>query len=1019
MKPISRVLEFLAIVRSRMIRVALAESVCIALSSIALLMILGALSAYGGEGSGGLLYGLYAFTFIATAGSCYYFGRKWWNWRQPRQIALYVESRFPAFQNTLISSVELGALPPGHPNLRGLSQDLIDHTILSAEEISGQAKPEMLVGQDRLRLLQKAVLAIATCSAVLFLLIPDILNEGWTKLTGETTETAPLLVPVTPHQFVDSLVGDVEADYVYPAYTRLPPVTTRDGTGDLRGIPGTQVVWKGKTDRDVHSGYLQLEQGSNIPIAIGSNRNVSAQLTLTESTRYKIVLLDDAGVQFEESQSHAIDIVEDSVPLTSILSPEEDIEVNLEDQVVLVYQANDDYGLGMINLAYSIPGEDKPRTKRVERLDGERSFRGDALLDIADLNVQPGDTIQVWIEALDENSVTGPGKGLSSTINVKIWSPKEKHDQLVDDLAKVVEAFIVLLADRLEAPIAPNAALKYQAGVDAISAIHQKTGMTLELLETMISRVNEDPLMPNEVRGDITDMLERHQALHLTESHLLRTTVAQWRIQTEHIQLLASHNNDTIATFEKDILALDRLIDRLREDKLKEQTRDLLSQQDELIRLLEELKSAESAELSQQAQAMVDQLQDQLDSMMNQLMKQAKNLPYENFNPGALDPEGTQNDISNFKDMLDAIREKLAEGDIAGATELAQNLQQQMTEMMAMMEQGLEGTSMAGGNSELQKEMLSLDQDLSEIIRDENEIFRDTSDVSDAVRNAMDQQSREQMDRFIQEELQKVEQLRKNLSKVNPETLDQESREQLDAAKDMTRDLQDILGHEDWKKGEEIAQELAGECNSMSSDVSRAAARAKDGRTAKNLKDAKQKLKRSEALAEEIIQDLKGLAPDPTNFMTPEERKELESLAERQKKTNKKLKKIGQNLKKSKSVPPNVEQAFSDLLKDVEESMDGAEKQLQSKNPQKAGQHEEAALEKLGRARKKIQQMLQPQNKRMGIGPNPNTEDTDIPKPEDYAVPEAFRKEMMKAMKENAPRQYQERIKRYYEELVR
>ena len=36
-----------------------------------------------------------------------------------------------------------------------------------------------------------------------------------------------------------------------------------------------------------------------------------------------------------------------------------------------------------------------------------------------------------------------------------------------------------------------------------------------------------------------------------------------------------------------------------------------------------------------------------------------------------------------------------------------------------------------------------------------------------------------------------------------------------------------------------------------------------------------------------------------------------------------------------------------------------------------------------------------------------------------YAVPEAFRKEMMKAMKENAPRQYQERIKRYYEELVR
>ena len=61
-------------------------------------------------------------------------------------------------------------------------------------------------------------------------------------------------------------------------------------------------------------------------------------------------------MRFEESQSHAIDMIEDNHPVASVLSPEDDIEVNLEDQVVLVYQANDDYGLAMINLVYSIPG---------------------------------------------------------------------------------------------------------------------------------------------------------------------------------------------------------------------------------------------------------------------------------------------------------------------------------------------------------------------------------------------------------------------------------------------------------------------------------------------------------------------------------------------------------------------------------------------------------------------------------------------------------------------------------------
>ena len=141
-------------------------------------------------------------------------------------------------------------------------------------------------------------------------------------------------------------------------------------------------------------------------------------------------------------------------------------------------------------------------------------------------------------------------------------------------------------------------------------------------------------------------------------------------------------------------------MDRLREQKLLDQTRDLVTQQAELMELLESLRSDASEERAEAAVAMLDQLQSQLDQMMRDLMAQAKDLPYENFNPGALDPQGTHQSISDLRSQMDAIREKLAQGDIEGAMKLAQALQQQMASMMATLEEGLEGFALAGADPE-------------------------------------------------------------------------------------------------------------------------------------------------------------------------------------------------------------------------------------------------------------------------------------------------------------------------------
>jgi hypothetical protein len=54
-----------------------------------------------------------------------------------------------------------------------------------------------------------------------------------------------------------------------------------------------------------------------------------------------------------------------------------------------------------------------------------------------------------------------------------------------------------------------------------------------------------------------------------------------------------------------------------------------------------------------------------------------------------------------------------------------------------------------------------------------------------------------------------------------------------------------------------------------------------------------------------------------------------------------------------------------------------------------------------------------------GPGRDINRNDVEIPGPEEYQPPEAFRKALLEGMKDAVPEDFEQLVKRYYEELVK
>lgn len=199
-------------------------------------------------------------------------------------------------------------------------------------------------------------------------------------------------------------VQQLTLEYRFPAYTGLEPRRQEDG-GDIAALRGTDVqLWVTPT-LQVSGGTIVVQDEDSLRLTPGEDGTLTGSLEVTREGIYRIVFETLEGDRVVGSPDFLIDVLSDQPPMIAFVKPGRDIKVTNIEEVFVEVEAQDDYGVRALELAYSVNGGEE-RTLELYR-GRRRDVTAGHTFYLEEIELKPGDFISYYARATDDNRVSG------------------------------------------------------------------------------------------------------------------------------------------------------------------------------------------------------------------------------------------------------------------------------------------------------------------------------------------------------------------------------------------------------------------------------------------------------------------------------------------------------------------------------------------------------------------------------------------------------------------------------------
>ena len=216
-------------------------------------------------------------------------------------------------------------------------------------------------------------------------------------------------------------VNDLQISITAPAYTGLDVILPEPNTGDILAYRGSEVSLTARLNKSVRMATLNFTSGVQISAKV-RGESVSARFKVTDSENYRLQLIDDQNVENEDPISYQIKVMEDISPVITVIEPGRDIDLAPDAELDLLFEGRDDFGFSRLWLAYQIiSSSEYTRDTTWQQIPleipaGRRDFfRQQYLWRFENTAVGFGDAIKYYLAVKDNDRITGPKTGFSST----------------------------------------------------------------------------------------------------------------------------------------------------------------------------------------------------------------------------------------------------------------------------------------------------------------------------------------------------------------------------------------------------------------------------------------------------------------------------------------------------------------------------------------------------------------------------------------------------------------------------
>ncbi len=244
-------------------------------------------------------------------------------------------------------------------------------------------------------------------------------------------------------------IAKLDALQIYPDYTGLG--TVRRSLGDLTLLVGSKLNLTLTPTKEVAKGAVLVTSSTNaapitLPLLVNPKNarevQVSIPITSEALTGFSIHLEDKYGFRSKDDAVYRLEVLPDRAPVVRITYPERKEDLITQRATVLIgFEAVDDFAVKQLFLRYTVDGgEEKGIELTLET--AQRTLRRRYDWKVGALNPKPpeGATLEYWIEARDNNNVTGPGIGASEHFTAKVVSDAEKRADLLNRVGDSIGA---------------------------------------------------------------------------------------------------------------------------------------------------------------------------------------------------------------------------------------------------------------------------------------------------------------------------------------------------------------------------------------------------------------------------------------------------------------------------------------------------------------------------------------------------------------------------------------------------
>ena len=471
-------------------------------------------------------------------------------------------------------------------------------------------------------------------------------------------------------------VEDISVSYTYPEYTNLNPVV-QQGSGDIQAVVGSTAEIRITTNKAIQKATFTQQNSTGATtiteedtdgtaattsdeMNIADGNILSKFIEVQEDGKYAVELFCIDEFKNEVPIEYTIKALPDNVPEVVIKEPGRDIKASKLEEVQIVAEATDDFGLEELNLMYRIgAGELKQIVlestgEEADMQSGKHLRSGTYTFYLEEFDVEPGEVITYYAHAVDNNTLTGPGEASSEIyfIEIKPFNQRLEDGGQVEAEESMPNPMLEIIASQKQIIRETWKHINSQplAVTDEYSTAVQQTGKKQSDLKDKTQRVADelsmamqelqvDPeIMMNleeaiDKMGEARDNLNAVQPIEaMPPEQAALELLNKVNLAIPKVLMQARANQPQLAeNFELEMEELESELEQDQEEleqEMQEQTqqmldqaREMLSQQQNLNQQSQELgrqdqpspsdmqqNSQQQGQLSQQAQQMSEQL---------------------------------------------------------------------------------------------------------------------------------------------------------------------------------------------------------------------------------------------------------------------------------------------------------------------------------------------------------------------------------------------------------------------------